>query len=130
MNPSSAEDGRATFIAHKTRLIAEDLKDILLAEGFVNVMIVGSPGDIPLEAVRMVVVDGTMPDLYRTTWLADLAALDVPVLVLDGSGELPGDARRIERLAIPFRSDQVVAALRRVTYADCACPSSPGADRV
>jgi hypothetical protein len=111
----SPQDRHAAFIVHTTRLIAEDLRDILLSAGYAHVTLARTLADIPLSDAGLIVIDGTLADLAEPSRLEDLVKLDLPMLVLDGLGPIPPATTRIERVSTPFRSEEVIAALSRVT---------------
>jgi hypothetical protein len=110
---------------HKTQVIAEDLRDILVSQGFATVVLVRRVADIPVDATCLVILDGTLPELHQAACLEGLGARNLPTVVLDGHTAFPAGATRIERVDVPFRSEEVIAAVGRVIGTDRVGPTDP-----
>ena len=99
-------------IVHSNRLIAEDLKQLLLAEGAHEVVISNRLADLSPGVDAVVFIEGDADAISNDPTVVAWLAFQTPVIAMNGSSDGNGPKPGIHRLEQPFRSEHVVALLR------------------
>ncbi|MBF9044324.1 hypothetical protein HKCCE4037_13355 [Rhodobacterales bacterium HKCCE4037] len=105
---------RRCVIIHSNRLIAEDLKQTLLAEGADEVVISSKLADVAAGVDAVVFIEGDAREIPTQPSVAAWLALETPVVALDGSNGEAEVQPGVHILEQPFRSEHVIALLRQL----------------
>lgn len=112
MDRLSAKPRGRCVIVHTNRLVAEDLRQLLLALGADTVDIATALEEVRPGLDAVVFVEGAATALHDTPKIAEWHAAGTPVVAMNGRRGTDGPVRGIHLLEQPFRSDDVVALLR------------------
>lgn len=109
--PTSRPAGRCVIV-HSSRLVAEDLRQLLLAEGASEVVMAKDRSSVTAQADAIAFVEGSHANLTDDGCVRAWRSMGTPVVALNGAPSSQIALDGIYKLEQPFRTEDVVDLLK------------------
>lgn len=107
-------DRRAAYVVHTHRVIAEDLREILMGCGFQDVRIAARLDEVPTVGVAVAIVAARSKEIDEPPHLPVWVEQGVPTVILDGPPNLGASSPWIKHLSQPFQPADVTELIRKL----------------
>lgn len=105
------------IVVHDSPLVAQDLEGVLQDAHIADVRSYRSLDETEGAPCRLAIVAGHHDDVVAHPIVRDWIESGVPLLILNGRATGAGETGNIQSVAQPFRSEDIVAALRNLLRA-------------
>lgn len=101
------------IVVHSNRLVSEDLRQLLLAEGAGDILLASRIEDIAAQSDAIVFIEASASSLNDIAQVQTWMRLGTPIVAMNGepTGSQPGG--RVFTLAQPFRTEDVLEILHQ-----------------
>lgn len=105
---------RVTYVVHSQKVIAEDIREILMGLGRQDIHMVRRISDLPVVPAALIVIAADASAAECMTYLKLWSTERVPVVWLDGPESLAANLCNFVSLRLPFLPEDVAEALQQL----------------